>query len=180
MGNTGAINRDEGDPKNDLEEINEVSPGILDGTVINLTWAQLQPTPCAVMATALDPAIAIVRPYNQQHPQTPLAVKLRIWHHDPDWVKRIGGDPITIVDKDGSKAYHTKTIGRFWSAAYGEAWRHLQSELARRYDSEPLIREVTNTSCSALTGSPSSSRRPRNPSTTCCARDSRMSSTATV
>lgn len=47
------------------------------------------------------------------------------------------------------------TVGRFWSGRYRHEWWVLQHQLASKYDSEPLIGEVANTSCSSLTDEPS-------------------------
>jgi hypothetical protein len=35
----------------------------------------------------------------------------------------------------------------FWTAEYRKAWRGLQSQLAEQYDSNPLIAQISNTSC---------------------------------
>ncbi len=45
-------------------------------------------------------------------------------------------------------------VGRFWSPAYRQAWRRLQEQLAAKYDSWPLIREVAMTSCMSFTAEP--------------------------
>jgi hypothetical protein len=45
-------------------------------------------------------------------------------------------------------------VGGYWQKPYREAWRSLQHRLAARYDAEPLIREVTNSSGSSITDEP--------------------------
>jgi hypothetical protein len=156
MGNLGFLQHDELEPRNSLDEIQSVPAGIFDGIVVNITWAQLQPAPDAFVTAALDNALADVRAYNERYPQTPLGVKLRVWQSSsPDWVKHLGGEPVKIIQKKRNNPnIHTKYLGRFWSTAYMQAWQRLQMQLANKYDSEPLIREVTDTSCSSLTDEP--------------------------
>jgi hypothetical protein len=156
MGNIGFHHREETEPNNSLDEIQSVSAGIFDGIVINVTWAQLQPTSSDLVAASIDNALGNVRAFNQQHPQTPLGVKLRVWQSSaPDWVKKLDGEPVRItINKGNGSNVHVKTIGRFWSANYRRAWQRLQMQLADKYDSEALIREVTDTSCSSLTDEP--------------------------
>lgn len=141
-----------GDPVNTLTPI-EKKRGIFSGLVIVASWAQLQPAPGAQIAddNVIDQALDKVRGYNTRNPQKPLAVKLRIWggFEAPDWAKSIGGPPINTVHNN-----KTRTIGRFWSAAYRKAWADLQTQLAARYDNRPLIREVAITSCMSYTAEP--------------------------
>jgi hypothetical protein len=154
MGNIQFLQREEIEPINSLDEIQAVPEGIFDGIVINVTWAQLQPAPTELVTASIDNALGTVRAFNQKHPQMPLGVKLRVWQSSaPDWVKHLGGDPVRIISKKGNGA-HEKSIGRFWSADYRQAWQRLQTQLADKYDSDPLIREVTDTSCSSLTDEP--------------------------
>jgi hypothetical protein len=147
-----SVDRPDQAPNNSLDEIQALPPGIFDAVIVNLKWVQLQPSPDRLDTAALESALADVRSYNRQHSQTPLAVKLRIWQgaDSPDWVKNLGAPAVAIVHKDKSIS-----IGRFWSAEYRQAWRAFQSKLAEKYDAEPLIREVTNTSCSSVTDEPS-------------------------
>lgn len=151
MGNIGFLTHGETEPNNSLRELQAVASGLVDGVVINVTWAQLQPSRGDFLTTPIDDALARVREYNQQHPQTPLAVKLRVWQSSaPDWAKSLDGEPVRLVTKKGD----VKIVGRFWTASYRQAWAQLQTRLAGKYDPEPLIREVTNTSCSSLTDEP--------------------------
>jgi hypothetical protein len=141
-----------GDPVNTLEPI-KAKPGIFGGLVVIASWAQLQPTGDTELASGnvIDKAMAEVRAYNAAHPEKPLAVRLRIWggFKAPDWVLNLGGPPI--------KAVHNKKnrrVGRFWSPEYRKAWARLQEKLAAKYDSWPLIREVSVTSCMSFTAEP--------------------------
>jgi len=151
MGNIGFHRADGGVPDNSLKEI-EAHPGVLTGVVINITWAQLQPTPKSLDTAALDGALSDVNAYNAHHPQSPLAVKLRIWPGPsaPQWAKELGGPPVQLVHAAGNQNLII-TVGRYWAVAYRKAWWDLQHALARKYDSDPLIREISNSSCSTIT-----------------------------
>jgi hypothetical protein len=141
-----------GDPVNTLEPLN-AKPGIFGGLVVIASWKQLQPTPGAEIGAnnVIDHALAEVRAYNERNPQKPLAVKLRVWggFEAPDWAKALGGPPIETIFNE-----KPRTVGRFWSPAYRQAWAGLQQQLAARFDRRPLIREVAITSCMSYTAEP--------------------------
>ncbi|HMK00851.1 MAG TPA: hypothetical protein VK552_16160, partial [Reyranella sp.] len=81
----------------------------------------------------------------------PLAVKLRVWggFEAPDWAKALGGPPIETIFNE-----KPRSVGRFWSPAYRQAWAQLQQQLAARFDRRPLIREVAVTNCMSYTAEP--------------------------
>src|SRR5262245_39558203 len=141
-----------GDPVNTLEPL-DAKPGIFGGLVVISSWKQLQPEPDSEIAlpNVVDRALAEVRGYNERNPQKPLAVKLRVWggFEAPDWAKALGGRPIETIFND-----KPRTVGRFWSPAYRQAWSRLQQKLAARFDNRPLIREVAVTSCMSYTAEP--------------------------
>ena len=141
-----------GDPVNTLAPL-DAKPGIFGGLVIIASWKQLQPTPDAEIGpdNVIDRALAGVRVYNERKPQKPLAVKLRVWggFDAPDWAKLLGGPPIDTIFNEKHR-----TVGRFWSPAYRQAWAGLQQQLATRFDRRPLIREVSITSCMSYTAEP--------------------------
>ena len=141
-----------GDPVNTLEPLN-AKPGIFGGLVVIASWKQLQPTPDTEIGpdNVIDRALAEVRAYNERNPSKPLAVKLRVWggFEAPDWAKSLGGPPIETIFND-----KPRTVGRFWSPAYRQAWAALQQQLAARFDRRPLIREVAVTSCMSYTAEP--------------------------
>lgn len=143
-------------PDNNLAAVRKV-PGILGGIVIVPSWQQLQPLNGNVLDTrVIDNMLNQIRIYNSHHPDHPLAAKLRVWGGfvAPLWAKRIGGNPIAVIQNAGQTNEHHRTLGRFWTPAYRQAWANLQAMLAAKYDSEPLIREVSITSCMALTAEP--------------------------
>jgi hypothetical protein len=141
-----------GDPVNTLEPLN-AKPGIFSGLVVIASWAQLQPEPTSTIGNGnvIDKAMADVRAYNARNPDKPLAVRLRIWggFKAPAWVLGLGGPPIKAVHNNKNRR-----VGRFWNAEYRRAWARLQEQLAAKYDSWPLIREVSITSCMSFTAEP--------------------------
>ncbi|TAJ89950.1 hypothetical protein [Reyranella sp.] len=141
-----------GDPVNTLEPLN-AKPGIFGGLVVIASWKQLQPTPGAEIGpdNVIDRALAEVRAYNERNPQKPLGVKLRVrgGFEAPDWAKQLGGPPIATIFNE-----KPRTVGRFWSPAYRQAWARLQQQLAARFDWRPLINEVAITSCMSYTAEP--------------------------
>ena len=141
-----------GDPVNTLEPLN-AKPGIFGGLVVIASWKQLQPTPDSEIGAnnVIDRALAEVRAYNERNPDKPLAVKLRVWggFEAPDWAKQLGGAPIETIFNE-----KPRSVGRFWSPAYRQAWAQLQQQLAARFDRRPLIREVAVTSCMSYTAEP--------------------------
>ena len=140
-----------GDPVNTLAPLN-AKPGIFGGIVIIASWAQLQPTSASEFdGSVIDQALADVREYNSKHPEKPLAVRLRIWggFKAPGWAMKLGGPPISAVHNKKNRR-----VGRFWSPEYRQAWAGLQQKLAAKYDSRPLIREVSMTSCMSFTAEP--------------------------
>lgn len=140
-----------GDPVNTLEPL-KAKPGIFGGIVVIASWAQLQPTSASEFnSDVIDKAMAEIRAYNAAHPEKPLAVRLRIWggFKAPAWTMKLGGPPITAVHNNKNRR-----VGRFWSPEYRQAWARLQEKLAAKYDSWPLIREVSMTSCMSFTAEP--------------------------
>ncbi len=123
-----------------------------DGVVINVPWSQLEPVPDGPLDTsAIDHALAEMRRYNAD-PQTTVKLRaiLRVWagENSPEWVKSLGGPPITVYTGN-PRNHRPYTLGRFWSASYRQAWRGVQAKLAERYDANPLIAQVSDTSCTS-------------------------------
>jgi hypothetical protein len=140
------------DNAGDLAAVAAEPAGTFVGLVINLTWAQLEPTQDTFDFSSLDQALAEVSAYNTQNPNTPLGVRLRIWPGPtaPAWIKALDGfSPVTVFVSG-----NPVTVGPFWTPAYGQAWRTLQTQLADQYDPDPLIQGVSVTSCSTGTDEP--------------------------
>ena len=144
-------------PSFNLSELRTV-PGSFSEIVLNVTWAQLHPAEGGPLATsAIDSAIAPVNAHNASN-GTNVGIKLRVWggYTAPEWAKNIDGPPITVtgeaeVDPD---VFTPQTIGRFWTADYIDAWTNLQNALAATYDSNPVIRGISQTAGAAATDEP--------------------------
>lgn len=136
-----------------LDPLAQDRDGLFGGVVINVGWAQVQRTPGTLDGAPIDRALAAIRIWNRQHPLHPLGARLRVWPgaSAPQWAKTIGGDPVQLTRGTGGVAF---TVPHFWDRRVAAAWRVLMQQLALRYDDEPLIREVTNSSCASLTDEP--------------------------
>ena len=137
-------------PVTDLSEVAASSPG-LTGTVVDVSWSQLEPSPGTFDFSTLDADLAAVSAYNSAHPGATLGVRLRVWaaNDAPEWAKTMDGTPIS-TDVNNLPA----TVGQWWKPDYRAAWAALQSALAQRYDDTPLINEVVVASCASLTDEP--------------------------
>ena len=116
--------------------------GVINGFVVNATWADLQPKEHGAIASnnVIDQAIAAA-PSGQQ-------IKIRIWagEYAPAWAKNLDGAPLPTGSGLG--------IGRWWLPAYESAYAELQTKLAALYDSVPQIRNVTIAGCMTLYAEP--------------------------
>ncbi len=156
MGNTEFHRQDGGIPDNSLATIVD-HPGVFNGVDINIAWSQLQPEPGPIHTEALDEALAAVRSYNAEHMNMRLGVKLRVWGgpNAPNWIKNLEGPAVAIfLTNPVSKTRTALTVGRFWSQQYQHEWSDLQHQLAKKYDLDPLIQEVSNSACSTMTSEP--------------------------
>jgi hypothetical protein len=137
-------------PVIDLSQVAASSPG-LTGTVVDVAWSQLEPSPGTFDFTTLDADLSAVSAYNASHAGATLGVKLRVWaaNDAPEWAKTMDGTPIA-TDVNGQ----VEAVGQWWQSDYRAAWAALQSALAQRYDTNPLINEVVVASCAALTDEP--------------------------
>jgi len=140
--------------------LSEIAPyqGSFSELVLNVTWAQLQPSEGGPLTTsAIDSAIAQVNALNASN-GTNIGIKLRVWggYTAPEWAKNIDGAPITVTGEAevDPGVFTPQTIGRFWTADYIDAWTSLQNALAARYDSNPVIRGISQTAGAAATDEP--------------------------
>lgn len=139
-------------------------PGNFGGIVINETWADLQPTQGgAIVTTGVDSDLSQVQAYNNVSDVTqssPVSVKLRIYagSNAPQWAKKLPGGPVTIYRNpsgcNGQTDVCPLTLGPYWTTAYINAWRSFQTQVASKYDSNPLIIAVAVTSCAEQTDEP--------------------------
>jgi len=140
-------------PVVDLTDVANQSPAFA-GIVVNQTWSQLEPSQGQFDFTTLDASLAAVSAYNTQHPDAPLAVRLRVFaaYAAPEWAKTLDGSPITVPANPPSNT--GGTLGQWWKPGYRAAWAGLQQALASRYDTNPVLHEVAVSSCSSLTAEP--------------------------
>ncbi len=158
---TGLIDMGNQAPYQQSRPFPTTDPAVLDpyagafaGIVVNESWSQLEPSPGHEDWAPLDGSLAAVERWNQEHRSTPLSVKLRVFAgaSAPAWVVRRAGPPVTIIS--GRHGQQVRSIGRWWTAPFRDAWSSFQRALAARYDANPLIRAVSVSSCSSTTGEP--------------------------
>jgi hypothetical protein len=125
---------------------------VFGGFVVNVAWAQLQASAGADIAAnnPIDQAIAQLRQLDATG-KDGLKIRLLAGTSAPDWLKNLGGSPITVLDPTTGTA---GTIGRFWSADFGAAYNDLMTKLAARYDSVPEVREITISRCTTVYAEP--------------------------
>jgi hypothetical protein len=140
-------------PVVDLAQVQPDAAGFA-GIVANATWAQIEPEPGQFNYSIIDQDLALVNAYNRKNPANPLEVKLRVWPAltAPEWAKVLSGPPIPITPS-GTQT-KSGTVGRWWTPAYRSAWSVLQHNMAARYDNNPLVHEVSVSSCASLTDEP--------------------------
>ena len=178
---TGLIST--GSPTNTLSELAKPKVmGTFGGIVIQVKWKDIEPNPPATSPptasdfdfTVIDNALALtandnVTEYNAAAALLPapnnrqLGVRLRIFagcsggdNDAPPWAMQLDTDfPITVWAQYND-APESCQLGQFWNtnSNYAQAWRALQTQLALRYDANPLIREVAVTSCTSFSAEP--------------------------
>ncbi len=115
---------------------------VVNGFVVNATWADLQPKKGGPIAShnIIDQAIAATPAHEH--------IKLRIWagEYAPDWAKALDGGPLPTASGLG--------IGPWWKHDYMAAYADLQTKLAALYDAVPQIRNVTISGCMTLYAEP--------------------------
>lgn len=107
----------------------------VSGSVIGFGWKELEPGKAgAYTFTALDAEIGKLQARGMK-------ARLRVTPGvlAPDYVKRIGGNPIPFFDHQRDV---NTTIGRFWTPEYQARWQALQRALAARYDANLAVGEV--------------------------------------
>jgi hypothetical protein len=129
-------------------------PSGLVGVVVNATWTQLEPQQGTFDFSVLDASFSAIATYDRAHPKSPLGARLRVFaaFAAPEWAKELGGPAITVPVKAGTTSM--PTLGRWWETPYREAWAGLQQALAKRYDGQPVLRDVAVSSCATLTAEP--------------------------
>ena len=154
MGNIGFYDQGTDPAPLNLGDISTLAPSTFGGVVVNVTWSELQQTANGSITcnNEIDQALTLVENYNSAN-NTNIGIKLRVWggYAAPDWAKNIDGPPISVPGKNSDPS---ETVGRFWTSDYIAAWTTFENELAAKYDSNPLIREVAVTSGAMATDEP--------------------------
>jgi hypothetical protein len=111
--------------------------------VVNVTWAELQPSAYGPLAAGnpIDSAITAARAFPGG-----MSVKIRLLTgvDAPAWVKQLDGGPVSVYS---AQDHVGGTIGRFWTTDFGRAYSDLWDKLAAKYDAAPAIREITASRC---------------------------------
>jgi len=158
MGNT-AFNRNSLESKilpNNVADYKAINQEGVDGVVINVTWSQLEPHEYIYDYSEIESALKYIRLHNQLYPNKVWHAKLRVWegYHLPQWYAS-NPDNVYLVEKSVHGAqYYDVEMAKFWDKKYSDKITQLQHHLADRYDNEPLISEVSISSCSSLTDEP--------------------------
>jgi hypothetical protein len=152
-GTEGPYHRDQPYPPTTVDDLAGYGAAFA-GTVVDATWAQLEPSPGTYDFGVIDQSLANVAAHDAADPGEPLTVKFRIWSgfDAPAWAKSLDGPPVPVPS--GADQPTTATLGRYWLADYEQQWTDLQAALGRRYDANPLVSEVAVTSCSTITAEP--------------------------
>lgn len=124
---------------------------VVDGFVVDVAWADIQPEPFGPLAAgnAIDRAIASVRALGGD---ADMRIKLRVnaGVDAPEGAKHLGGAPVR-VDYEGYRDLEG-TVGRFWTPEFGAAYEDLHKRLAAAYDRVPEVAQVEITRCMTFYG----------------------------
>ena len=133
-----------------LREV-KIHPKVYSAVVINVFWKDLEPEKGVYDFSSIEKILKEIEKYNKEYPKNPLSAKLRIFGGQmaPNYVKKLNGGPVQVETIRG-----TVEIGLFWTEEYGDRFAMLLSELAKKYDTNPLIREVCVSTAASLTAEP--------------------------
>jgi len=155
--------------------------GIFGGLVVQARWRDLQPKEFGPLdTTVIDNVLTDLKgdnvteyntaAVNEKPPNNrTIGVRLRIFagctggvNDAPEWaMKKDNGPtatvtfPITVWAQYDNKPEACE-LGEFWdpTSNYAKAWKRFQSLLAAKYDANPLIQEVSITSCTSFSAEP--------------------------
>ena len=141
-----------------IVEINQVPSAdalsSVGGVAVSVAWRDLQPVQGGpiVADNPLDKAIVQIRQINQSQGLS-LGIRARVQAgvNAPDWAKQLGGSPVLVTSRQDNVS---GTVGRFWTAPFGQAYDELQRKLAATYDDVAEVREVTVSRCTTIYSEP--------------------------
>jgi hypothetical protein len=114
----------------------------VDGLVVQVEWAHLQPEPSGEITSnnVIDQAIEAITEWNTNHASNPLAIKLRVFAgiYAPGWVADTTNGFMVYYknDKQGMLPKY------WWKNRYRPIWEDFQNKLAAKYDHLDIIGEV--------------------------------------
>ena len=120
--------------------------------MVNVTWAQLQPSSGSGIAAGnpIDQAISLIRT-NPAYAHLHLRIRLMAGVDSPAWVEDMSGGSVYVVNpQEGASG----NIPRFWTAPVEQAYASLEAQLAARYDSDAEIEDVTVSGCMTVYAEP--------------------------
>ncbi len=126
----------------------------LDGYVLSVRWADLQPEPFGPLTpdNAIDQAINAVRAGPSDFH---LKLRVNAGVHSPEALKEQTGGGVPIgYEGPYSVERLDGTVARFWTPLHHEAYADLQRRLAAAYDRVPEIQQVVITQCMTFYAEP--------------------------
>jgi hypothetical protein len=112
----------------------------VDHAVVGGAWADFEPRPGDFSGPGWGRLDAALRAY----PNYKFRLRIMAGRLAPDWVKRLSGGCVTIVQPDNRIP---SCVPRFWTRAYLNTYQRFMTEVARRYDREPRILDIVNSAC---------------------------------
>jgi len=114
----------------------------VDGIVVQVEWAHLQPEPSGEIRenNIIDQAIDALNTWNTNNPDHQIAIKLRVFSgiYAPAWVADTTNG-FMVYYKNSKEGVLPKY---WWKNRYRPLWEDLQNKLAAKYDHLDIIREV--------------------------------------
>jgi hypothetical protein len=120
---------------------------VVDGFVVNVPWAEVQPEPFGPLAedNAIDRALASIRRLPGGAGDMKIKLRINAGVDAPRGAKTLGGPPVN-VDYEGYRDLEG-AVARFWTPEFGAAYDDLQAKLAAAYDEAPEVGQVEMTRC---------------------------------
>jgi hypothetical protein len=120
---------------------------VIDGFVVNVAWAEVQPEPLGPLAenNAIDRALDSIRSLPDGAGDMKIKLRINAGVDAPPGAKELGGAPVA-VDYEGYRDLEG-AVGRFWTPEFGAAYDDLQAKLAAAYDGVPEVGQVEMTRC---------------------------------
>lgn len=127
---------------------------VVEDFALTIAWHDIEAADGSYDFSPIDRVVTRLRARNRNRPGAAGAMRLRVLAgtESPAHVMRLGGGPVAIRPSSGSE--DRVEIPRFWTAEVQEEYRELHLALGRRYDGEPLLREVVMSLCTVRFAEP--------------------------